>query len=101
MAKVEIVKSLYEEIDKKFKGESIAVFEHLKSLEKQPNKGKLLTSVGQLVLKELKYKVFRFYFITDGYKLKFIDKDLLIKFIAMSDKKHQQKVIEEIKKRFN
>jgi hypothetical protein len=102
MAKVEIIKSLYEEIDKKFKGESIEVIKHLKSLEKSPNKGKLLSSVGNLVIKELKYKTFRFYFVTDGFKLRFLDrhtlKDLLIKFVAMSDKKHQQKVIEEIKK---
>lgn len=97
MVKVEIIKSLYEEIDKKFKKESILVLKHLKSLEKQPNKGKVLTSIGSLVLKEIKYKTFRFYFITDGYKLKFINKDLIIKFIAMSDKNHQQEVINEIK----
>ena len=28
--------------------------------------------VGKIVIKELKYKNFRFYFITDGYKIKFL-----------------------------
>src|SRR3989304_1379274 len=53
-------------------------------------------------IKELKYKSFRFYFITDGHKLKFIDKsslvDLLIRFVRMSDKKDQQETINEIRK---
>ncbi len=53
------------------------------------------------MIKELKYKSFRFYFITDGHKLNVLDKkslaDLLIKFVRMSDKKSQQKAINEIK----
>lgn len=39
MAKVEIVESLKEEVYKKFKGESIIVFELMKSLEDNPHKG--------------------------------------------------------------
>lgn len=58
-------------------------------------------NVGGIVIKELKYKNFRFYFITDGFKLKVMNESaltsLLIKFVRMSDKKSQQKVIEEIK----
>ena len=53
------------------------------------------------IIKELKYKSFRFYFITDGFKLKCIDEnalvDLLLRFVRMSDKKAQQETINEIK----
>lgn len=101
MAQVEIVESLSEEIDKKFKHESVHVLQYLKSLESAPNKGKLLGTVGGIVIKELKYKNFRFYFITDGYKLKCLGQkeltELLLKFVRMSDKNHQQKTINEIK----
>ena len=72
------------------------------SLKESPKKGKLLGQVGGIVIKELKYKNFRFYFITDGYKLKIMDEsklvDMLIRFVRMSDKKHQQETINEIKK---
>jgi len=101
MAKVEITNFLFIQINKKFKQESIEILEHLKSLESSPYKGKLLGTVGGIVIKELKYKGFRFYFITDGYKLKCADKndliDLFLRFVRMSDKKHQQKIINEIK----
>lgn len=102
MAKVEIVKSLFEEIQKKFKGEAHQFIDLIETLEENPHKGKSLGSVAGIVIKELKYKNFRFYFITDGYKLKIMDEskliDLLIRFIRMSDKKHQQQTINEIKK---
>ncbi len=102
MAKVEIVRSLFEEIKKKFKGESHRIIDLMESLENNPHKGKLLGNVGGIVIKELKYKTFRFYFVTDGYKLKFFDEqnltDILITFVRMSDKKHQQETINEIRK---
>ena len=101
MAKVEIVESLFLEINKKFKKESVEVLQHLKSLESSPHKGKTLGTVGGVIIKELKYSGFRFYFITDGFKLKCLDKetliDLLLRFVRMSDKKHQQQTINEIK----
>ena len=101
MAKVEITRTLFAEIEKKFKQRSIEVLEHLKSLEEFPQKGKALGTVGGIVIKELKYEGFRFYFITDGFKLKFADKNdlvgLLLRFVRMSDKNHQQKTIDEIK----
>jgi len=101
MAKVEIVNSLAEEIKKKFKGESYKVVSLLESVAENPKKGKLLGSVGGVVIKELKYKSFRFYFITDGHKLKVFNEeslvDLLIRFVRMSDKKTQQETINEIK----
>ena len=101
MAKVEIIRSLAKEIQKKFKGESHKIISLLKGLEQNPKKGKLLGNVGGIVIKELKYKSFRFYFITDGYKLKLFDAqsltEILIRFVRMSDKKDQQKVINEIR----
>ena len=101
MAKVEITKSLEKKINKKFKAESIKVFELLYSLKENPKKGKLLGNIGEIVLKEIKYKSFRFYFITNGYKLRIFKieelTDLLIRFVRMSNKKEQQKVINEIK----
>jgi len=101
MAKVEIVKSLLEEIKKKFKGESHKVIDLLETLEENPHKGKPVGNVGGILIKELKYNKFRFYFILEGDKLKVFSKEelqnLLIKFVRMSDKKTQQKVIDQIK----
>ena len=102
MVKVVISEALKNEILKKFKAESKIIFRQMYSLEQNPHKGKLIGSVGGIVIKELKYKSFRFYFITDGHKLKIMDKihlvDLLIRFVRMSDKKDQQETINEIKK---
>ena len=102
MAKIEILKSLVLEIKKKFsKTEANKILDLIHSLENNPKKGKLLGNVGGLVIKELKYKNFRFYFITDGFKLKYFDEenlvDLLLRFVRMSDKKHQQETIDKIK----
>jgi len=102
MAKVIISEILKNEIIKKFKRESKKIFKQMYSLRKNPKKGKFLANVGKIVIKELRYnKGFRFYFITEGYKLKVLKveelSDLLIKFIRMSDKNSQQKVIDEIK----
>ncbi len=101
MVTVEIVPSLEEEIHKRFKGESVEVLEYLKSLETSPSKGKALGHVGGIAIKELKYKGFRFYFITDAHKIRVYTQetltDLLMQFVRMSDKKDQQHVIEEIK----
>lgn len=101
MAEVSISERLKDEIFKKFKEESKIIFHHMYSLRENPGKGKLVGNVGGIVIKELKYKNFRFYFITDGYKLKLMEEsklvDLLIKFVRMSDKKSQQKTINEIK----
>jgi len=102
MVKVSIAEALKDEILKKFKEESKIIFRQMHSLGDNPRKGKSLGSVGGIIIKELRYKNFRFYFITDGYKLKIMDEsklvDLLIRFVRMSDKKHQQKTIDEIKK---
>ena len=102
MAKVSIAESLKNEILKKFKEESKIIFRQMHSLGNNPHKGKSLGHVGGIIIKELRYKNFRFYFITDGYKLKIMDEsklvDLLIRFVRMSDKKAQQETINEIRK---
>ncbi|MBW2984635.1 hypothetical protein KY361_05945 [Candidatus Woesearchaeota archaeon] len=102
MAKVEIVRSLFEEIKSKFKEESHKILDLMESLKDNPKKGKLLGTVGGIVIKELKYKNFRFYFLADGFKLKFLGLEeltgLLLRFVRMSDKKHQQQIIDEIKR---
>src|SRR3989338_8248734 len=98
MAKVIISIALREEIYAKFKGESGKIFIQMKQLELHPNKGKALGNVGGIVIKEIKYGKFRFYFITDGHVLKFGSADelavLIIKFVKLSEKKDQQKAIE-------
>ena len=102
MARVEILEDLKDEILKKFKSESKVIFKLMHSLSENPQKGKLIGQVGGIVIKEIKYKSFRFYFITDGQKLKVMDEsnliDLLIRFVKMSDKKDQQETISEIKR---
>ena len=102
MVKVTIAETLKDEILKKFKEESKIIFRQMYSLAENPHKGKSLGHVGGLVIKELKYKNFRFYFITDGYKLKIMGQeklvDLLIRFVRRSDKKDQQQTIAEIRK---
>ena len=102
MVKVEIDENLKNEILKRFKQESKTIFRQMQSLEENPHKGKALGEVGGIVIKEIKYGSFRFYFITDGYTLRIMDQsklaDLLIRFVRMSDKKDQQKTIHEIKK---
>src|SRR3989338_8183323 len=102
MAKVIITKDLEDEINRRFKGESVKICELIYSLKENPKKGKPIGQVGGIVIKEIKYEKYRFYFITDGFKLKLLSiqelSDLLVKFVRMSDKKSQQKTIEEIKK---
>ncbi len=101
MAKVEIVDSLAKEIKKKFKGETHEIISLLRTLEENPKKGKTLGVVAGILIKEIRYKSFRFYFIVEGDKLKLFDEktltDLLLRFVRMSDKKSQQKTIEEIR----
>jgi hypothetical protein len=101
MVEVIILENLKSEILKKFGREAGKIFRFIKSLEENPRKGKLLGNVGGIVIKELRYKSFRFYFITNGFKLKVLNGrevvDILMRFVRMSDKKSQQKVINEIR----
>ncbi len=103
MAKVIITESFFRELHKRFPvPEAEKVLDLLFTLESQPRKGKALGSVAGIVIKEIKYGKFRFYFITDGHQLKFGTEEelssLIIRFVRMSDKKDQQKVIAEIER---
>ncbi len=101
MAKIEIVESLLEEIEKKFKQEGHKILDLISSLEDTPKKGKVLGTVGGIVIKEIKNKSFRFFFLADGFKLKCFSEeeltDTLLRFVRMSDKKHQQQTIDEMR----
>ena len=101
MVEVILDDSLKKKIYKKFKEESVKIFKAMMQLETHPHKGKLLATVSNIHIKELKYKGFRFYFLTDGHLLKFGTEEdiasLIIKFVRMSEKKDQQKVINELR----
>lgn len=102
MIRVSITASLVKEIGKTFgRAEALTVLDRIESLAEQPRKGKILGTINNILIKELKYKKYRFYFLVDGEQLRFLDKnmlvDLLIRFVRMSDKKKQQRTIEEIK----
>ena len=102
MAIVIITESVLKELEKKFSNYNAnEIINLMESLEENPKKGKEVGVIGKTIIKELKYGVFRFYFITDGYKVKFLKveelKSLIIKFVRMSGKKDQEKTIEEIK----
>lgn len=102
MATVEITESLLHQIEKKFKAESHKIIDLLYTVEENPNKGKVLGNVASLLIKEIRYKSFRFYFIVDGQKIKAFEEgelvDVLLRFVRMSDKKHQQTTIDEIRR---
>ena len=101
MARVEILESLYEKIEKEFKGRASEGFDLIESVEKSPHKGKALGHVGGITIKEIRFEGFRFYFLVDEHALKFADEqglqDLLMRFVRMSNKKEQQSVIDEIR----
>ncbi|MFW5704265.1 MAG: hypothetical protein ACOCXG_00335 [Nanoarchaeota archaeon] len=92
---------LEDEINRIFKKQSIDILERIYSLKENPKQGKKVGKIGSLVIKELKFETFRFYFIVDGFKLKLIGKEdlkeLVIRFVRMSKKNNQSKVIQEIR----
>jgi hypothetical protein len=102
MAKVIITQELFRDIQKTFSStEANEIIDSFESLAQNPQKGKTLSSVAGILIKELKYGTYRFYFITDGHVLKAGTMEelaaLLIKFVRMSEKKDQQKIIESIR----
>ena len=101
MAQIVISAVLREEIEKRFKAESVEVFSFLNTLSDNPKKGQIIGAVGNIIVKELKYKKFRFYFVADRYQIIFRKveelKDLLIKIVRMSERKDQQQTIDDIK----
>jgi hypothetical protein len=103
MAEVRISDDLLKQIEKTFKKQSIEVIEFLQTLEDSPHKGTTLGNVRGIIIKELKYSTFRFYFIHETnckiylYSQNNI-REILIKVIAMSKKNDQQDVINKVKK---
>tara|TARA_Y100000310_G_scaffold11618_1_gene12136 strand:- start:892 stop:1233 length:342 start_codon:yes stop_codon:yes gene_type:complete len=102
MAKILITNPLFKKIKKKFdSSETNDIIDLMNSLENNPKKGKEVGVVGNIVIKEIKYNKFRFYFVTNRFKIKFLSVDelkyIFIKFVEMSEKKDQQKVIDKIK----
>ena len=88
MVEVVITESLFKEIKKTFdKTEANKIIDLLETLEENPKKGKEVGVVNSIVIKEIKYGKYRFYFITDGFKIKFLKveelKDLIIRFVRM------------------
>ena len=53
MAKVIITGELEEEVNKRFKIESIKIFKLMKSLEENPKKGKIVGQINGIVIKEI------------------------------------------------
>jgi len=102
MAQILITNSLFKKIKKKFdNSEANKIIALMNSLEDNPKKGREVGVVGNIVVKEIKYGKFRFYFVTNRFKIKFLSveeiKEIFIKFVGMSEKKDQQKVIDGIK----
>ncbi len=101
MIKIVILNSLRDKIYKIFKQDSLKVYKKIKQLKTNPHKGKILTNVNDITLRELKYGSFKLYYIIDKNKLSLFNeeklKELLIKFIAISKKNNQKRTINEIK----
>ncbi len=99
MIKIVVLNELRNEIYKTFKKDSLKVYTLIESLKDNPQK--VVGLVGSILIKELKYGSFRFYFIIDGHRLYLFTKgqirDILLRFIKMSKKNNQKKTIEEIK----
>lgn len=101
MIRIIVLKSLRDEILKNLKSESSEVYDLMDQLKENPNKGKILGNISGMVIKELKFKSFRFYFVVDGNELFLFNRgkleELLFKFVDMSKKNNQQQTIDRIK----
>jgi hypothetical protein len=99
-----MILSFVKKIKKHFKSKQKSIFRWMYKLKENPNMGKLLTQVGGIKLKELKFNnVYRFYFFTNDNIIKILDEDelhsILIKFVEMSKKgKEQKEIINKLKK---
>lgn len=102
MVIVRIDDSLIKKLEKIFNKKELSELKQLfLSLQENPYQGDLIYAFGNFVLKEKKYKTFRFYFLHSRKILiiKDIDKlkDEIIRFIEMSKKNNQQKIIDKLK----
>jgi|AntAceMinimDraft_17_1070374.scaffolds.fasta_scaffold119112_1 hypothetical protein len=74
----------------------------IKKLAKtSPSEGDFIALIANIVIREKKLKTFRFYFIIQNNQKQIITKqelkELIIKFVALSKKNNQQKVIDKLK----
>lgn len=100
MVVVEFSEGFEKELKKNFsKKDAISTVKKL--IQTKPTDGDYLTSVGNIILKEKRQNSFRFYYVQRLEETRFLSKeelkDFLIKFIALSKKNNQQKVIDKIK----
>ena len=73
MAKVIFTNFFVNELRKKFsEQEGNKILDLLETLENNPYKGKEIGTSGKIIIKEIKYQKYRFYFVTDGYKIKIL-----------------------------
>jgi len=102
MVIVRIDESLIKKLEKRFNKQELKEIKNLfLSLQDNPFQGDLLYAFGNVVLKEKKYKTFRFYFVHSRKILIIKDveelKDELVRFLEMSKKNNQQKIIKKLK----
>ena len=102
MARVLIERSLLREIKKRFaRTEAHRIIDRMERLQAHPKSGKPLGVVGGIVIKQIKYRSFRFFFISESDAIRCVDErtlvDRLLSFVRMAHKKHQHETIEEIK----
>lgn len=102
MVIVRVDEALVKKLERKFKPKELKELKNLFfSLQDNPFQGDLICTFGNIVLKEKRYKSFRFYFIHSRTLLIIKDmaelKDEIIRFIEMSKKNDQQKVIDKLK----
>ncbi len=103
MVKVIIEQALVKKLEKKFNKQELRKLKELfLSLQENPFQGDIVFTLGNVVVKEKKYKSFRFYFLHSKKILIIKDVDQLkeeiIRFIEMSKKNNQQKIIDKLKK---
>lgn len=106
MVIVRIDDSLIKKLEKRFNKKELKELKRVfMSLQENPYQGDLIYAFGNFVLKEKKYKTFRFYFLHSRKILIIKDvarlKDEIIRFIEMSKKNNQQKIIDKLKKMMN
>lgn len=70
-----------------------------------PSEGDYIARISNIIIREKKIKTFRFYFITQDNKKHIITKqelkEMIIKFVALSKKNNQQRVIDKLKDDLN
>lgn len=102
MIQVKLSPILIKKVRKTFKNKAKKIFHWMCQLKENPNRGKFVASIGFVELRELKYEnSFRFYFFTNQKLVKVLEEDelqsMIIKFVEMSKKKEQQKIINKLK----